>query len=302
LGLVIFLTGALISFINQQVFYDVPGLDFREVLIWATSYIAELLAFSLGLAKRQQLVMQEKLQTQTVLVEQLQENQRKQEQLFQIRGDIARDLHDELGSELSGISILSQVAIGRLAHQPAQAQTALTTIGETARHIMERMRDIVWSLTLHQSANDLVANRLRNITDSLFEHTGICPVLDIPPHQLLTILPPDQWRNLSLLYREALYNIVKHARATEVTIRLVTEDSQILCLTIFDNGVGFSPDALSMGSGLRNQHHRAAALAGTVHVDSRPGQGTRVVLRFPVQSISRMEMPHPQAGRASTLP
>ncbi|GAB3931716.1 sensor histidine kinase [Larkinella terrae] len=295
-GMVFFLTGGLISFINQQVFYDVPGQDFREVLIWATSYIAELLAFSIGLAKRQQLAMQEKLQTQTALVEQLKENQRKQDQLLQIRGEIARDLHDELGSELSGISILSQVAIGRLAHQPALAQTALTTIGETARHIMERMRDIVWSLTLHQTKTDPAANRLQNIADSLFEHTGIRPVLEISTHHL-SLLPPDQWRNLSLLYREALYNVVKHARATEVTIRLVVEDAHTLCLTIHDNGIGFSPNALSMGTGLQNQQHRAAALDGTVQIDSKPGQGTRVILRFPVPSTSRVEtqMPHPYA-------
>jgi signal transduction histidine kinase len=280
-GTVFVLTGGLISFINQQVFYDVPGLDFREVLIWATSYIAELLAFSLGLAKRQQLVMQDKLQTQTALVEQLQENQRKQAQLLQIRGDIARDLHDELGSELSGISILSQVAIGRLAHQPAQAQTALTTIGETARHIMDRMRDIVWSLTLQEPQSDAVASRLRNMAGSLFEHTGIRPVLEIPAQLPVPTLSPDQWRNLSLIYKEALHNVVKHARATEVSIRLLAEDPHTFCLTIEDNGTGFSPDALPMGNGLRNQHHRATALGGTVHVDSGPGQGTRVVLRFP---------------------
>ncbi|RCR71196.1 sensor histidine kinase [Larkinella punicea] len=285
-GMVFFLTGGLISFVNQQVFYDVPGLDFREVLIWATSYIAELLAFSLGLAKRQQLVMQEKLRTQTALVEQLQENQRKQAQLLQIRSDIARDLHDELGSELSGISILSQVAIGRLAHQPAQAQTALTTIGETARHIMDRMRDIVWSLTLHQPQTDAVANRLQNMAGSVFEPTGIRPILEISAQLSVASLPPDQWRNLFLIYKEALHNIVKHARATEVAIRLEAEDPHTLCLTIHDNGIGFSPDALPTGHGLRNQHHRAAVLGGTIHIDSRPGSGTTVTLRFPVQSIS----------------
>ncbi len=211
------------------------------------------------------------MQTQTALVEQLQENQRKQAQLLQIRGDIARDLHDELGSELSGISILSQVAIGRLAHQPAQAQTALTTIGETARHIMDRMRDIVWSLTLHQPQTDAVANRLRSMAGSVFEHTGIRPVLEFSAQVPVPTLPPDQWRNLSLIYKEALHNIVKHARATEVTIRLAAEDLHTLCLMIHDNGIGFSPDALPTGHGLRNQHHRATALGGTIHIDSKPG-------------------------------
>jgi signal transduction histidine kinase len=287
-GVVCFILMGAASQLNQWLNSADPFTVFQlEASIYTLGYVLEILAFSSGLAKRQQLVLAERLALQEQIIVQLQENQRKQDQLQQIRGEIARDLHDELGSELSGISILSQVAEKQLVLQPAQAQTALTAIGETARYVMERMRDIVWSLSLNQLQTDALAGRFQDLTMSLLEHTGIRSILEIAPDLLMSALLPDQWRNLSLIYKEALYNVVKHARATQVRIRLTLED-HILCLTICDDGIGFKPNNSLIGNGLKNQYHRASALGGQLQIDSELGIGTKLTLHFPVHTFQLM--------------
>lgn len=280
-GIVMLVIGGLASLINQK-FPDIPGAEIRDRLIWIGAYIAELLSFSLGLIQRQLLIQEEKMRVQATLIEQLQENQRKQEQLQQIRSEIARDLHDELGSELSGINILCQVATGRLISQPALAQSTLATISETSRQVMDRMRDIVWNLSLHHLYSDNVAERITTLTANILEHTGIHPKITIPPNLPATILLPDQWRHLSMIYKEAVHNVVKHARATELVVSFEI-DKEKARLIIEDNGMGFRKNSELAGNGLANQQYRAALLNGQLTVTSQPETGTRICLEFPLK-------------------
>ncbi|NIJ52620.1 sensor histidine kinase [Dyadobacter arcticus] len=281
-GIVMLLIGGLASLINQR-FPDLAGAETRDRLIWIAAYMAEFLSFSLGLINRQLTAQQEQVQVQATLIEQLQENQRKQQQLLKIRSEIARDLHDELGSELSGINILSQIAVERLASQPAFVQLTLATIGDTSRQVMDRMRDIVWNLSLHHLYTDDLTEQITALTTSVLEHSAISLKLTIPPNVPASILPPDHWRHLSMIYKEALHNVVKHARATELTVQFRIDEG-IANLIIEDNGVGFLKTNIALGNGLANQKHRAGILKGSITVTSQPGSGTRIHLTFPLHA------------------
>lgn len=279
-GVVFLMLGGVASLIHQQIQF-VAVEQFQETLIWMMAYLAELLSFSLGLIHRQQRVAADRFTLQQQVIDQLKENQHRQEQLFRLRGEIARDLHDELGSELSSISILSQLVRGGLTQHSSQSQTTLDTIGETARRVMDRMRDIVWSL--QQEPTQEMAGHLRDLISRQVEHAPIRAGVAMPDRLPSALLPPNQWRQLLLILREALHNVIKHAQATEVRIELVLEADQLL-LVVEDNGVGFVVNAGDElpGTGLRSQQHRATALGGQILLKSVPGQGTRVSLLVPL--------------------
>jgi signal transduction histidine kinase len=280
-GVFFFILMGLAVLLNEQFNPAETNTVFHwETGIYQMGYVLEILAFSSGLAKRQQIVMTERLTLQEQVIYQLKENERKHQELMRVRADIARDLHDELGSELSGISILSQVAMDKL-NQPDQAGTVLSTIGETARQVMERMRDIVWNLNINEHAAGDLPGRIRAITTDLFEHTGITPQLDLPASPVSVVLVPEQWRHLSMFYKEALHNVIKHARATEVIISLRIE-GDVFHLSVEDNGVGFLHGKTERNSGLKNQNHRITALKGRLSIYSVPEQGTIVSISFPV--------------------
>ncbi len=280
-GVFFFFLMGLAVLLNQQFNPAEDNTVFHwETGIYKMGYVLEILAFSSGLAKQQQIVMTERLALQEQMIYQLKENERKHQELTRVRTDIARDLHDELGSELSGISILSQVAMNKL-NQPDQAGTILSTIGETARQVMERMRDIVWNLNINDHSTANLPGRIRAITTDLFEHTGITPQLNLPSTPISIILSPEQWRHLSMFYKEALHNIIKHARASKVIVSLRIE-ADVFHLSVEDNGVGFLQDKTERSGGLKNQDYRIAALKGLLYIHSAPGQGTIVSISFPV--------------------
>ncbi len=299
-GVLLFIIMGCAILLNQQFNSGDHTNTFQsEVAIYHLGHVLQILAFSSGLAKRQEIVLTERLALQEQVIFHLEENERKQMELQRIRTDIARDLHDDLGSELSGISILSQVAMKKL-DQPEQAETILSTIGETAREVIERMRNIVWSLNIYQQPAYNMAGQIRLITHELLDHTGITFHLKLPDNAETSLLPAEQWRHLSMLYKEALHNVVKHSGATEVIVTVhLTE--QMLELTILDNGIGFQVQKNVKSNGLKNQNHRISLLNGQLSIISELQKGTRVEISIPVphqQPIVKKQTNDPSADTA----
>lgn len=123
---------------------------------------------------------------------------------------------------------------------------------------------------------------LRDMISRQVEHISIRTRLDFPDFLPSTLLQSDQWRHFLLIIREALHNVVRHARATEVGVELTIEAGQ-LRLVLEDNGVGFWVNEQLSGTGLRSQQHRATVLGGQWRVESEPENGTRVSVSVPVQ-------------------
>ncbi len=256
------------------------------VIILQIGVVAEVLCFVLGMSLRNRQIEQEKIAMQTQLIEQLQENERKQQKLQHIRNDIARDLHDDLGADLSGLSVLSNVAALQLPHHPDEARATLKLIGETSRRVVTSMREIIWSLNANHLSVESTLFRLRETAFTLFQHQPTELHLELPVDICEDDIPPEHRRELFLMYKEILHNAVRHAQARQVDVEMAVRD-QMLCLTVRDNGIGFDVSASSKtGNGLVSLHQRADALGGQLNIESEPGQGTTVFFCGPVIQAS----------------
>jgi signal transduction histidine kinase len=242
--------------------------------------ILEVLCFTLGISVLNRRNELEKIEAQEQLIEQLLENEKKQSTLLRIRDDISRDIHDELGADLSSISVMSYAAIKQL--NSTGAEQTIRVIGETSRKVIARMREIVWSL---HSAHDSVSHfsmRIKETAYTIFEHHPIALHLDLPPEEVDSRIPSEHRRNLFLVYKEILHNIVRHSKAQNVYIRLFLSDDY-LTFIIKDDGIGFVyRENQGHGNGLLNLKQRTSSFAGTFALESLPGNGTTVTVGCPL--------------------
>jgi ligand-binding sensor domain-containing protein/signal transduction histidine kinase len=194
--------------------------------------------------------------------------------LARLRLRIARDLHDEVGSNLGSIALLSEVMppmTGGVDEIAEIRRIALQTIAS--------LRDIVWFLDSSSDRMDDLVLRMKDIAKAMlpgvrfdFESLG---ETNAPPPSL------ELRRNIFPMFKEILHNIVKHASATDVDIRLSISSRQF-SLRVRDNGIGFEERANGTGNGLKNLRRRAAELSGVLEIQSRPGAGTLVTLHAPI--------------------
>ncbi|MEZ0610185.1 histidine kinase [Fibrella sp. WM1] len=284
-GSFFFVIGCLVALsINflPAIFVRNPALPFSfPVIYMQIGVVLEVLCFTLGISMRNSQLEQEQLAMQAKLIEQLRENERKQQQLQRIRADIARDLHDDVGGDLSSISMLSQAADRELVARPEEARALLRLIGESARQVLTNMRHIVWSLRAPadekagtNAAPEPLSCRLREAAELLFEHQRTKLHLDFPDFESTHLLPDELCRELYLIHKELLHNVLRHARASSVTVRLQLTDHH-LCLRVIDDGIGFDPaNVPAQSNGLASLRQRANDLGGTLTIHSELGQGT----------------------------
>lgn len=198
-------------------------------------------------------------------------------ELEALRQRISQDLHDEIGSSLGSIVLITDDALA-LAHDE-DLRHELGEIRDTARQTLDSMRDIVrLAQTGTYGRGDLVAH-LREIADRMLR--GLDHTLDATQADALAILPMDLQRDLVLMFKETLHNLTKHAHATQATLTLAAS-AKTLTLTVQDNGCGFTPASVTgQGMGLTNLQRRAAKHGGHVDINSAPGQGTTLRITLP---------------------
>jgi signal transduction histidine kinase len=196
-----------------------------------------------------------------------------------LRLRIARDLHDQIGAGLSSIALLSDAVGSSRAGLADTDRTELRKIAGAARDMVGDLRDIVWSIDPEADRLQDIVGRMRDVADDLLG--GLRVTFDVQPGSHLTRkLSMAARRDLLLLYKESLHNIVRHARATAVGIVLRIDRSR-LALVIADDGVGFVPAQATSGVGLRSLRERADRLGARLDVESEPGRGTTVRLELP---------------------
>jgi signal transduction histidine kinase/ligand-binding sensor domain-containing protein len=201
------------------------------------------------------------------------------------RARIAKDIHDDLGAGLTQITLLSELA---RREPPAQAEAHLERISDSARRLTRTIDEIVWAVDpLHDTLNGLM-DYISAFTEDFLRTAGIRCRMDMPAALPALHLPAELRYNLFLALKEALNNIVKHARATEVRLGLRLENDGFT-LVVEDNGQGMpltpateNGDRLVAGHGLPNLEKRLAAIGGRCIVHSVTGQGTRVELAVQV--------------------
>jgi len=198
---------------------------------------------------------------------------RQELRLHDIRNRIAGDLHDDIGSTLNSISIYSEVARKNDEHH----DEALQMIGDASRKIIEAMSDIVWTINAENDSFEKIIFRMKSLTYNLFRAKQIEYTFQADEILNEKKLSLEERRNFYLIFKEAVNNLVKYARATRVAITLTYENKQIR-LRIQDNGVGFDTAQDTAGNGLKNIKRRAQEMKAEFVIESKIGEGTQIEL------------------------
>ncbi len=201
--------------------------------------------------------------------------------LQNMRVQISRDLHDDMGSTLSTINILSAMARQHMGKNKEQTEGHLEKISEYSQRMMETMDDIVWSVNpLNDAAQNLVA-RMRSFCSEALEPKGILFTLEVEEVSASLRLPLAIKHNCFMIFKEAVNNAVKYAQCKSIRICLRIQKKQLL-LEIRDDGEGFDMNQAKEGNGLLNMQARAIAIHGKVEFVSVKGSGTTITLKAPV--------------------
>jgi signal transduction histidine kinase/ligand-binding sensor domain-containing protein len=202
--------------------------------------------------------------------------------LQNIRMRVARDLHDDMGATLSTINILSEMAKMKVNKDTGETKEYLEKISDNSIQMQEAMDDIVWSINPGNDSLERITARMREFTATILEPKDIGYSFTGEDQMNGITLNMEKRRDLFLVFKEAVNNVAKYSGASHVIIQLAVKDKGIEMI-IQDNGAGFQPEKMENGNGLGNMKKRATLLGGTLQIQSAPGVGTRIILRFPLK-------------------
>jgi ligand-binding sensor domain-containing protein/signal transduction histidine kinase len=194
--------------------------------------------------------------------------------LERVRVRIARDLHDELGSNLSGIALASRM-VQESPNLTDEQRCRLSEISDSAMQTADAMREIVWFINPEHDRPGNLVLKMKDVASAMLN--GVEVSFESRDDVFEDAMDIESRRHLFLIFKEILNNIVKHAQCSKVEIRLERQGGTFR-MTVVDNGVSFDPQCAHAGSGLRNVYARAEGIRGTIDVVSSPGKGTRITL------------------------
>lgn len=196
---------------------------------------------------------------------------------FALRNRIASDLHDEIGSTLTCINILSNVSQQAMEQQPQQAKELLQQISSQSKTIQQNMSDIVWSIRPDNEKIENLVVRVREYAAQTLEPLRIHTIIEADDKVIDKVLPMQYRKDILLICKEAINNIAKHADAGSVTISFSHTQKSIV-VTIKDNGQWKGNNS---GTGTKTMQERANALGGQLSINSNEG-GTMIRIQVPV--------------------
>ncbi len=198
-----------------------------------------------------------------------------------VRNSIATDLHDDIGSSLTNISILSELSSKNIA-DPEKAQPFLQRISEEVQTSSQAMDDIIWSVNSRNDSLQETMARMRRYAAELFDNSDIDCHLQLEENAGDKKLSMEQRRDVYLIYKEALNNIHKHAGASNVWVD-VAQNHNYLFIKISDDGKGFNTSAVTHRNGLKNLQSRVEKWSGKIQIGSEAGKGTKIDIKIPLK-------------------
>jgi signal transduction histidine kinase/ligand-binding sensor domain-containing protein len=201
--------------------------------------------------------------------------------VVRIRNKVARDLHDDVGSMLSTINILSSMAKTKLLTDPVKTSEYISKITENSQYMIEAMDDIVWSIKPDNDNMQRIVARMREYASSILEPKDIVISFNVGENIYDLKLNMEMRRDVFLIFKEAVNNSAKYSHCTKIEIR-ITHANKRLNISIADNGVGFNVNKADSGNGLGNMQKRAESLHGKINIKSNQNEGTEVSLIVPV--------------------
>lgn len=198
--------------------------------------------------------------------------------LIKMKDNISKDLHDEIGSTLSGIAMYSHMVKNNLVNNEKEAAMASASIiQQSAAEMVTKLNDIVWLIKPQNETLEILADKLRLYTIDMCGTKNIQPVISISDNAT-AVKPSLQTRkNIYLLCKEAINNAVKYSNASTLTINFSIKDN-LLKIIIADNGNGFDAANIKKGNGLENMQQRANEIKARLAIDSAPGKGCTITI------------------------
>jgi two-component system, NarL family, sensor histidine kinase UhpB len=226
-----------------------------------------ILLFSLGLTVLL-IIIGFILRTQSRIRQQLKE--------VRMRHQIASDLHDDVGSSLSSILLLSNMAA-----QQTTDKSLLDKIGSNTKEVIDKMSDIVWTMKPGNDEGSSLKEKLEKLGLLIRDVSGIEVIMNISEKLEIVKLNMHTRKNVFLTCKESMNNVLKHANASTINFSVAIIDRDIL-ITINDNGKGFDKTQVKKNNGTETMLQRAKDCGGTCIIHSIPEQGTTVSVRIPI--------------------
>jgi two-component sensor histidine kinase len=201
--------------------------------------------------------------------------------LQNVRNNIATDLHDDIGSSLTNISILSELSSKNIS-QPEKAQPFLQRISQEVQASSQAMDDIIWSVNSRNDSLEEILARMRRYAAELFDNSKTNCHLQLDENTSDKKLSMEQRRDIYLIYKEALNNIHKHALAENVWIK-VNQNQNHLYMQVKDDGKGFNKDLITHRNGLKNLRSRVEKWNGKIQIESEENKGTGIEIKVPLK-------------------
>jgi len=264
---------------NEDGFWNKEGIVLRITVLppfWQTWWFRTSAAAGLIvlIAGTVYLFATQRLQRQLAVL-------RQQEALEKERARIARDLHDQLGANLTQVGLLGEM-VGEDRNQPEEVAAHAEQICQTARTTSDALDEIVWAANPSNDTLEGLVTYACKYAQEYLALAGLRYRLEVPPDLPAINLPPDLRHNVFLAFKESVNNVVKHARAAEARIRLRLNASQFV-LEVEDDGKGPAEAATKTGrNGLRNMRKRMEDVGGRFEINPGAERGTVVRLTAPL--------------------
>ena len=205
-----------------------------------------------------------------------------QEEVLKERLRISRELHDEVGSTLTGIAMYSHLTKEQIkAEKTEEVEKSLSTIQQSAGEMVNKLSDIVWLVNPEKDSLQKLIERLEQYAE-MAVIKGMEVKITVMPKLLNINLSVESRRSIYLFCKEAINNAVKYSNAGLLEISMKEAQNKEIEILISDNGLGFDTSTVKSGNGLINMKQRAQDIGGGYSLKTSPGQGTRIALNLKI--------------------
>ena len=256
-------TGASLAITVEPPFWRTPGFMITSTLVSLGILAGVIYLISTAKLRRQLRALHQK------------------EMIERERARIARDLHDQLGANLTQVTLLGEMAAADK-DLPGEVEDHAQQICETARETTRSLDEIVWAVNPANDTLEGLTNYVCKYAQDYFALAKISYRADLPAMLPDTPIAPEVRHNVFLAFKEAVNNVVKHAQATEAWVRLAVEPDRFI-FSIEDNGRGLGDlSTKQLRNGMKNMRRRLGDVRGEFDISPGPNGGTRVQLKVPI--------------------